>query len=149
MDHESAWNQWQILQKTCNAQNVPGSLCRNIFVFHAHAHKFSLGPYLVFEFVTLYLKTNFCSPPFFLLCFVDVVFFSLLCLKRGLETNYFLRASVSVTSIDRRDDMAPTRDCQFFQGDSLNQDFSFLRAFCLLKGKLRWPINGNWNPVFP
>ena len=162
MDHESAWNQWQILQKTCNAQNVPGSLCRNIFVFHAHAHKFSLGPYLVFEFVTLYLKTNFCSPPLFF-CSVSLMlfFFSLLCLKRGLETNYFLRASVSVTSIDQRDrgkswpkrvaldDMAPTRDCQFFQGDSLNQDFSFLRAFCLLKGKLRWPINGNWNPVFP
>lgn len=103
------------------------------FVFHAHAHKFSLGPYLVFEFVTLYLKTNFCSPPLFF-CSVSLMlfFFSLLCLKRGLETNYFLRASVSVTSIDQRDrgkswpkrvaldDMAPTRDYQFFQGDSLN-----------------------------
>lgn len=95
-------------------------------------------------------KNKFLLPPLFF-CSVSLMlfFFSLLCLKRGLETNYFLRASVSVTSIDRRDDMAPTRDCQFFQGDSLNQDFSFLRAFCLLKGKLRWPINGNWNPVFP
>ena len=92
---ESAWNQWQILQKTCNTQDVPGALCRNIFVFHARAHKFSLGPYLVFEFVTLYLKTNFCSPPFFF-CSVSLMFlfFSLLCLKRGLEMNYFLRASV-------------------------------------------------------
>lgn len=129
-----AWNQWQILQKTCNAQDVPGALWRNIFVFHARAHKFSLGPYLVFEFVTLYLKTNFCSLPFFFCCSVSLMFlfFSLLCLKRGLEMNYFLRASVSITSIDRRDrgkswpkrvaldDMAPTRDCQFFQGDSLN-----------------------------
>lgn len=78
-------------------------------------------------------KNKFLLPPLFF-CSVSLMlfFFSLLCLKRGLETNYFLRASVSVTSIDQRDrgkswpkrvaldDMAPTRDCQFFQGDSLN-----------------------------
>ena len=79
-------------------------------------------------------KNKFLLPPFF---FFFALFrwcccFFLCCLKRGLEMNYFLRASVSVTSIDRRDrgkswpkrvaldDMAPTRDCQFFQGDSLN-----------------------------
>lgn len=78
-------------------------------------------------------KNKFLLPPLFF-CSVSLMFlfFSLLCLKRGLEMNYFLRASVSITSIDRRDrgkswpkrvvldDMAPTRDCQFFQGDSLN-----------------------------
>ena len=80
------------------------------------------------------LKQISAPPPFFFCCSVSLMFlfFSLLCLKRGLEMNYFLRASVSITSIDRRDrgkswpkrvaldDMAPTRDCQFFQGDSLN-----------------------------